>query len=406
VTGHFRYFLHDGHPSGTDYEYCSLKWQRRGAQALIIIAIIGGVAILHAATGVVAPMLLSLLCALLLAPLVKWLTRIGIPRLCAATLVLALLIVAFGLVLNATWQPARAWLASAPHTMTIIERKIRPVQSVFVELDHVGREAQRFAGAANPPQASAAPVPLPMAAITIVPSAVMTLVTGLALVFLLLVIGPLWLERIKKSVGANRQRRVVLLIETVRTELSRYLVTIAAIGVVLGTLTMLLVRAFGVPNALLWGTMAGVFSLVPYLGSLATLIVLTVVGLVTFDRLPPVLEMSGLFLMLQILEGQFIQPFLVGRRLELNPVIVVLAIWFFGALWGLAGVILAVPLLVTLKATASHIEALHVILPLVGSLSTPAATTMSDFATPEHAQSWWQHSVLEHAVRDIDEVTN
>jgi predicted PurR-regulated permease PerM len=406
VTGHFRYFLHDGNATGTDYHYCSLKWQRRSAQALIVIAIIGGVAALHAAARVAAPMLLSVLCALLLAPPVKWLTLLGIPRLCAAAIVLGLLILALGFVLDATWQPASSWLASAPRTMSIIERKIRPLQSFFVELDHVGREAQRFATAANQPQTASIPVPLPMAAITIVPSALMTLVTGLAFVFLLLVIGPPWLERIKNSVGANRGRRVVLLIETVRTELSRYLVTLAAIGVVLGTATTLLVRAFGVPNALLWGTMAGVFSLVPYFGSLVTLIVLTLVGLVTFDRLPPVVELSGLFLLMQILEGQVIQPFLVGRRLELNPVLVVLAIWFLGALWGLAGVVLAVPLLLTLKATASHIEALHVVLPVIGSISTPAASTTTDYATPEQTRSWWQHSVLDHGVRDIDEVVS
>ena len=213
----------------------------------------------------------------------KWLTRIGLPRGFASALVLGLLTVLFGLLLEATWQPARSWLHSAPNTMTVIEKKLRPVQSLIQELDHVGREAERFSGAEGQPKTQTLSVGLPMTAITIVPSAAMTLVTSLAFVFLLLVTGPRWLDRIKESVDESRQRQVVLLIETLRTELSRYLVTIAAIGLIIGSVTTLPVHAFGVPNALLWGTMAGVFSLVPYFGSVATLAMLTVVGLVTFD---------------------------------------------------------------------------------------------------------------------------
>ena len=348
--------------------------QQYATGALIVIAMIGSLAALHAAARVVAPLLLSVLCALLLAPPVNWLTRRHVPRVLASALVMSLLLVLLGLVLQATWQPARSWLHSAPSTMAAIEKKLRPVQSLFQELDHVGREAERFSGSGVEPKSAAVSSGLPMTAITIMPGVAMSLVTSLAFVFLLLATGPRWLERIKASVNQSRQRQVVLLVETLRTELSRYLVTIAAIGVVIGAATTLLVHAFGVPNALLWGTMAGVLSLIPYFGSIVTLAVLTVVGLVTFNGLAPVLGMSGSFLLLEIIEGQFIQPILVGRRLELNPVAVVLAIWLLGALWGVSGVILSVPLLLALKATASHIPALHMLLPVIGCMSAPSPT--------------------------------
>jgi hypothetical protein len=107
---------------------------------------------------------------------------------------------------------------------------------------------------------------------------------------------------------------------------------------------------------------------------------------------------------MQILEGQFIQPFLVGRRLALNPVVVVLAIWFFGALWGVAGVILSVPLLVAMKATAVHIEALHVLLPLIGSISAPTASRSATRATALDSSSWWRRSLLDHEARATDEL--
>jgi predicted PurR-regulated permease PerM len=382
-------------------------WRRRGACALMVIAIVAGFWALHAAAGVVAPMLLSVLCALLLAPPVKWLTRLGLPRAFASALVLCVLVVLLGFILDATWQPARSWLAAAPRTMLTIEGKLRPLQTLFQQIDHVGREAQRFSGAGRPAPPESASIGLPMTAMTIVPGAAMTLVTSLAFIFLLLVTGPGWLERIKDAVNERQHRRVVLLIETVRIEVSRYLLTIAAIGVVLGTATTLLVHAFGIPNALLWGTMAAVFSLVPYFGSVATLSVLTVVGLVTFDRLAPVLGLSGLFLLMQILEGEFIQPFLVGRRLELNPVAVVLAIWLFGALWGLSGVVLAVPLLLTLKATASHIEALHVLLPLIGCNSACASSSSAQSAPGDRSARGWRHNLRgSGATGDSDELVS
>lgn len=374
------------------------------ATALTVIAIVCVVAGLHVAARVVAPLLLSVLCALVLAPPVKWLTRLGIPRALASTLVLGTLIVAFGIILEATWQPARSWLHSAPTTMSLIEKKLRPVQSLFQELDHVGREAERFSGVVAQPKTETVPGGLPMTAITIVPGVAMTLVTSLAFVFLLLVTGPRWLERIKESVNERQQRRVVLLIETLRTELSRYLVTIAAIGVAIGTATTVLVHAFGVPNALLWGTMAGTFSLVPYFGSVATLTILTVVGLVTFDSLAPVLGLSGLFLLLEIVEGQFIQPFLVGRRMELNPVAVVLAIWFFGALWGLAGVILSVPLLLALKATASHVDELRLLLPVIGSTSAHAPARTGKHPAAHQFPTWWRGRVPAQPARSSDGV--
>jgi predicted PurR-regulated permease PerM len=152
--------------------------------------------------------------------------------------------------------------------------------------------------------------------------------------------------------------------------------------------------------------MAGLFSLVPYLGSIATLTLLTLVGLVTFDSLPPVIGLSGSFLLLEILEGQFIQPFLLGRRLELNPVVVVLSIWVFGALWGFAGVVLAVPLLLTLKASVAHIDALHALSPLIGSISVPPSMRNTRSAPLQHPTAWWRRVVFAHGARDTSELLN
>jgi hypothetical protein len=95
---------------------------------------------------------------------------------------------------------------------------------------------------------------------------------------------------------------------------------------------------------------AFVLNFIPYAGSATTLALLTVVALVSFDGLGRPLAVAGCYLLLTTIEGQVVQPILVGRRLDVSPLIVFLSLWFGGWLWGIAGVALAVPLLVTAKA--------------------------------------------------------
>jgi len=111
-------------------------------------------------------------------------------------------------------------------------------------------------------------------------------------------------------------------------------------------------QLLGMPSPLLWGTLAAVFNFVPYFGSACTLLVVSGVALVTFDSLGHVFAVAGSFLVLITLEAYVVQPLLVGRRLELSPLAVLLGVWFFSALWGVVGIILAVPVLLTLKVLA------------------------------------------------------
>jgi predicted PurR-regulated permease PerM len=125
----------------------------------------------------------------------------------------------------------------------------------------------------------------------------------------------------------------------------------------------------GMPNPWLWGTMAAVLNFIPYLGSTTTLIVLTVVAIVSFDGLGHAVAVAGSYLALATVEGQFVQPLLVGRRLQLNPMLVFLALWFGGLFWGIAGIILATPTLVALKVVAENASGGE---PLVNFLSPHA----------------------------------
>ena len=102
------------------------------------------------------------------------------------------------------------------------------------------------------------------------------------------------------------------------------------------------------PTPYLWGAMAAILNYIPYAGALSTLTVVTLVAIVSFQTLGPVLGVAGSYVALATIEGQIFQPLLVGRRMEVNPLLIFLALWFGGLFWGIAGIILATPALVAL----------------------------------------------------------
>jgi len=143
-------------------------------------------------------------------------------------------------------------------------------------------------------------------------------------------------------------------IEAIRSELGRYYGTIALINLAFGVATGVTMMLLGVPNAFLWGTVAAVLNFIPYVGSAITLVILLVVALVSFDSVARIAAVVASFLALATVEGQVVQPLLVGKRLEINPLLVFLAVWFGGWMWGIAGITIAVPSLLALKVAAEH----------------------------------------------------
>lgn len=144
--------------------------------------------------------------------------------------------------------------------------------------------------------------------------------------------------------------------EHVRRQVARYLGTIATINVGLGLATAALAWAFDLPSPLLWGVLAGVLNFVPYVGSATMLAILTVVTILTHDNLSPALGIAAGFLTLATIEGQVIQPLALGRRLALSPLIVFLGLWLWGWLWGVPGMMLATPILLTVKAVSCEMK--------------------------------------------------
>jgi predicted PurR-regulated permease PerM len=329
---------------------------------LVVLATAAVAALLYVAHEVFIPVALALLFALVLSSAVEGLHRYRLPRVVGAFFMLLVLVVGIGAATDALIEPAQQWFANAPRTLQTVERKIRPAQRLMHRLEGLTHRAGQIGNASAPPPNAAPATPAAVAlsgsdVLSATGATLVSVVTIIILALFLLSGGPPMLARMAASVASDLHAAHALrVIEAIRTELGRYYGTIALINLGLGLATALAMLLLGVPNPYLWGAVAGVLNFIPYVGSATTLLLLAVVALVSFNDLTHVFAVAGCYLALATIEGQVVQPLLVGRRLDLNPILVFLAVWFGGWFWGVAGIVIAVPSLVALKVAATHSE--------------------------------------------------
>lgn len=326
------------------------------AKGILVFLIAGLLYVAHAAF---IPVALALLFGLILSSPVETLHKLGVPRGLSAVLILIVALSAFAGLIALVWNPAQDWYASAPRTLSIIQKKITPVARLMAHLEELTSRAGAVGSSGHP---AAAPVPAPPApqngsvgVLADVRDSAVGLATFVIITLFLMAGGPPMIARMTAAFFDHlKANHVLTLIEKVRSEVGHFYVTTALINLGLGVATTVVMIAWGMPTPYLWGSLAAVLNFIPYAGPISTLLLLTVVAIVSFDGLGHALGVSLTFAGLTVCEGQLIQPWLVGRRLEVNPLLIFLALWFGGFFWGIAGVVLATPTLVALKVIAEH----------------------------------------------------
>jgi predicted PurR-regulated permease PerM len=321
----------------------------------ILILLIGG--LLYVGHSAFIPVALALLAGLILSSPVEGLHRLGLPRSLGAVLISVIALAAVSGLVALVWTPSQQWYASAPHTLSVIQRKFTPIARIMSHIEELTNRAGHVA-AANASE-RAAPVVAQESASSEVLATVRDSAVGCAtfviITLFLLAGGPPMAARMTAAfVDHLKSDHVQKYIEKVRAEVGQFYVTTACISLGLGIATTLLMMAWGMPTPYLWGALAAILNFIPYAGATATLLTLTLVAIVSFDGLGHALGVSASYLGLAVLEGQVVQPLLVGRRLDVNPLLIFLGLWFGGMFWGIAGVILATPVLVGLKVMAEN----------------------------------------------------
>ncbi len=189
------------------------------------------------------------------------------------------------------------------------------------------------------------------------------------LLYFLLASGDLFLRKLVKVLPSlEDKKRAVEIARQIETEVSTYLSTVTFINAVLGLAVWGVMALIGVPNPLLWGVLAAVTNFIPYPGRDDHVRRARRVGFVTFNDLPHALLPPGAFLICNVLEAYVLTPMILGKRLTLNPVMIFVALSFWGWMWGIAGAVMAVPIMVVFKIFCDHSEPLAPIGEFLGHL--------------------------------------
>jgi predicted PurR-regulated permease PerM len=278
-----------------------------------------------------------------------------VPRALSAAVLLVLLAAALGGTVDLIAAPAQQWMQNAPKLLRTIERRARPAQSVLRQVDDIARRAELLATAGTsadaPASSPASPAGLtPLDIFLATGWAAVGVLTVMAFAFLMLAAGPSALARMSCALGWNgRATQALHVIDAIRRDVGRYYGTLLLINLGYGTVMATAMWLLGMPNPALWGVVAGVLNFVPYLGPVITLAIVSVVALVTFTSSAHVALVVLCFLALASVEGHIVEPVFLGRRLDLSPIMVLFALWTGGWLWGVAGMVLALPVLVATK---------------------------------------------------------
>jgi predicted PurR-regulated permease PerM len=159
------------------------------------------------------------------------------------------------------------------------------------------------------------------------------------------------ISRSVEAIPRRRSRALVLAgLRSVQQEISHFLGALAVVNVGVGIAMAIASWWLELPNPVLWGTVCGLLNFIPYLGPMIGATLLLIAGILTFDTLPEIIAPAAALLAIHATESNFISPFFVGRRLSLSPVSMCVSVMFWGWLWGMAGAVMAVPLLVAVRA--------------------------------------------------------
>jgi predicted PurR-regulated permease PerM len=339
-----------------------------------LLAVIVFVAAAWLGRELLVPVMVGLFLALIANPLVTRLTRWRVPRWIGAFFVV---FGGFALAVALASQlvaPTAQWMQKAPQELRQVAPKLKALvrkvddankaaQSIVSAAGAQGGETRAARAAAAAAAAQDKPKPPSMWTLIRAAPGVLAVIGAVILLAYFFVVYGVGLQRnIIARLPERRQKKLTTeILQTIETELSQYVLTITLINMVLAALLTLALWLLGleIGDALLWGAIGGILNFAPYVGPVIGVIALSLVGVVAFDQPGQIILPPLVYLGLQMLESEVVTPIILGRRWSISPLVVLLWLLFCGWLWGIAGVLLAVPMLVSFKIVAERVEGLH-----------------------------------------------
>jgi predicted PurR-regulated permease PerM len=351
--------------------------------ALVVIASAAGIALLYWAREVFIPIVLSVLISYALEPAVVTLMRVRLPRVVAAALVMLLFTGGLAYSGYALSDDAAVMVAAVPEAAAKLRMTLRRNTSsgTIQQVQQAANELQRAAdetAARNPVGAGVQRVQVEEPAIDV--RGYLTLGSASAIafagqatlvvffVFFLLASGDLVKRKLVKLVGPSLERKkiTVQFLNEIDAQIERFLVLRVVTSAIVGVVTWLAFRWMGVNHPAIWGIAAGVFNSIPYFGPVIVGGATAVAGFLQFGTIAMALSVAGVSLVITSIEGWLLTPWLTSRAARTNEVAMFIGLIFWSFVWGIWGTLLAVPMLVVVKAFCDRIDDLKPIGELLG----------------------------------------
>jgi len=341
----------------TPFEDAGNFWRATAQAATIVMCVLMLGVLLYLARGLLLPVLCAIAVGLTIGPMVGMLKRHGIPDWLTALVVVVGLIAAVNVAIVMLAGPAKMLIGRAPEYGAAFAEKLHFFDSPFQSLN----ELQAALGLNTSDKTfDFNPSSLVTGFLTIVTPAALQFVLQAMMFFATLFFVIMGRTGFRKYAvqwfGARESRlRALKILNDIEENLGGYLIVVTAINFSLGIVTALTAWLLGLPSPLLWGTLAFVLNYIPYVGPAVMDVLLFVIGLVTFPTLLGALVPPALFMAITVIEGQFLTPAIVGRRvLNLHPLAIFLGIAFWSWLWGPVGAFLATPILIMVRVALAH----------------------------------------------------
>jgi predicted PurR-regulated permease PerM len=334
--------------------------------AVWVLAVLATLFFLREAKSLLIPIALAVLISYALEPVVAWLERRRVPRLAAAAAVLFVILGVGALGVYTLRDDAAQLVESLPRALQrardVALAQLGPNTAEAVK-DGLGAGGGESAstGVGNDAPAGGSGGSLLQQVVSTLFAGAGHAVVIVFLVLFLLISGHHVRNRIVEISGPDQERKrtVATIIDDINAQIQRYLLVLVVTASIVATATWLVLMAMGVRQAPLWGVLAGVFNSIPYFGPVIVSGGLFLVGVTQGGGVTQGLEMAAAALVITSLEGWLITPPLMGRAERMSALAVFLGLLLWTWVWGGWGTILAVPMLVTVKSVADHVDRLR-----------------------------------------------
>jgi len=286
-------------------------------------------------------------------PLLEWFERRRVPSGLAALTCVLLFIAIANVAVAAIVLPASEWIRLLPERIGRIRDTLAPLLEVYASLERfIDEMVQQFGRGPADGQMVRVETPnsmLDLIATSAPYAAIQTFFAVLVIFFFLAG----WTRMRKRTIttrasfdGAMTTARVI---QQVVDATSTYLGTITIVNMTMGLFVAAVLWMLDMPTPLMWGGIVAVLNYIPYLGPIASTILLALGGLMVFTDPWYAFLPAIAFAVIHLIEANLVTPAVVGRRLTINPLLILLALSFWAWVWGTTGALLAVPLLIILK---------------------------------------------------------